>query len=662
MLIQIITAATDTKTYTIDDFEGGFFKIVNIDPGVYKLNVGFEPKNGGERPMAFGDVNNDGFTDVVTVSDNNQIIRVYMFDSETQKFASPLEITDSTNLKDSTIISILLHDLDNDHNMDMIVTINPTATPTRVNIHVWKGSKTGKFAKAEGLNLLNIRKQQPLLFTVYTNPQAEPNANVISSTDGVNTQNYTSYMLIDDITHKRSLYYAQKGDKAFKSISFDKILATDNVKCKGNGDTQGLSIDAQIGSTFIDLNADCRPDLLLVSEKAGERYHEYYIFTDSGFCLTEVAKISKDFTMPSFLDFLNRGTSDMIMIEKSSGVKPKVHVYKNQFKTDLNDDGVCAKSNDVSFPFPSFNEKKSNSDGLVYELDVSEKYSLYSTTDYPSVINLGDIDLDGKTDMILVLTIGAEGEKAKTYPFSFKNEKCSEDALNIVFPDGPTDLQKIDCRYFNNTAFGNELSVFEAQPTVRTGTFDFGEVGSLSFITQQWDEANNRNYIGSYFNFLSRNNYFLKATTKTSGKEFGNSFIGSSLVAVKTEVDGTKLPVMLSQQSGLSHTRMQLPYVIFGLGRINNYIEDFTCGVASTKHSDKSWSPIIPNSQLIITPPLNNADWKIEIYINPTKAMALIIISTLIVLVIIGIVIIIYHVKEKEEDRKANETAYIPFI
>ena len=98
----------------------------------------------------------------------------------------------------------------------------------------------------------------------------------------------------------------------------------------------------------------------------------------------------------------------------------------------------------------------------------------------------------------------------------------------------------------------------------------------------------------------------------------------------------------------MSHNRLQLPYVIFGLGRINNYIQDFTAGVTwANKDYYHSWSPIIPNSQLITTPPLGNSDWKIEIYINPTKAMALIIISTLIVLFIIGVIIIIYHIKEK---------------
>ena len=148
----------------------------------------------------------------------------------------------------------------------------------------------------------------------------------------------------------------------------------------------------------------------------------------------------------------------------------------------------------------------------------------------------------------------------------------------------------------------------------------------------------------------------MKSSARTNGKEAGDSFIGTNYIAVRTEMDGSKDPVSMAQQYGMSHTRLQLPYVLFGLGRINNYIEDFTAGITRPTSWYNSWSPIIPNSQLIITPPVAKNDWKIEIYINPTKAMALIIISTLIVLFIIGLVIIIFHIKEKEQDRKDRRT------
>lgn len=42
---------------------------------------------------------------------------------------------------------------------------------------------------------------------------------------------------------------------------------------------------------------------------------------------------------------------------------------------------------------------------------------------------------------------------------------------------------------------------------------------------------------------------------------------------------------------------MPMPYVVAGLGRANNYVEMFTMGRLG---QSKSWSPIIPNSQLAI--------------------------------------------------------------
>ena len=135
--------------------------------------------------------------------------------------------------------------------------------------------------------------------------------------------------------------------------------------------------------------------------------------------------------------------------------------------------------------------------------------------------------------------------------------------------------------------------------------------------------------------------------------------MGCSFKIVKTELTGTKKIVAQAQQWGQSHTRLQLPYVFFGLGRINNYIENFNLGVSKTSTWSNFWTPIIPNSWLFVTP--NNNDptqWLIEIFINPTKALALIILSTLIVLAILGIVIMYYHKKEKDEGKKENERDY----
>jgi len=127
-------------------------------------------------------------------------------------------------------------------------------------------------------------------------------------------------------------------------------------------------------------------------------------------------------------------------------------------------------------------------------------------------------------------------------------------------------------------------------------------------------------------------------------------------------VTNTPRPVRLNdaetQQYGMSHTRLNLPYGFFGLGKTNNYIENFNLGIQKQNTWSYYWSPIIPNSWLFVSPiDIDVTKWKIEIFINPTKALALIILSTIIVLVILGIVIIYYHRKEKIEDNP-NDTGY----
>lgn len=107
-------------------------------------------------------------------------------------------------------------------------------------------------------------------------------------------------------------------------------------------------------------------------------------------------------------------------------------------------------------------------------------------------------------------------------------------------------------------------------------------------------------------------------------------------------------------------TRLMLPFGFFGLDKTNNYIESFTFGVAKEgSNYFQSWSPIIPNSYLLLS--ANNAKptlWGIEIFINPTESLWLIIVCTVVVLILLGLLIVYFHWKEKQEDRRANDQNY----
>ena len=77
------------------------------------------------------------------------------------------------------------------------------------------------------------------------------------------------------------------------------------------------------------------------------------------------------------------------------------------------------------------------------------------------------------------------------------------------------------------------------------------------------------------------------------------------------------------------------------------------------RKSERMWTPIIPNSQLIVFADSHVVDnWALELFISPTQQLYLIVASCCLGLVVIGIVIIVLHCKEKQEDKRKRDTNF----
>jgi len=53
--------------------------------------------------------------------------------------------------------------------------------------------------------------------------------------------------------------------------------------------------------------------------------------------------------------------------------------------------------------------------------------------------------------------------------------------------------------------------------------------------------------------------------------------------------------------------------------------------------------------------------WSLELFINPTKSLPLIVVACVVCLVLIGVVIIVLHWKEKKADQKNMENPFYYF-
>lgn len=145
----------------------------------------------------------------------------------------------------------------------------------------------------------------------------------------------------------------------------------------------------------------------------------------------------------------------------------------------------------------------------------------------------------------------------------------------------------------------------------------------------------------------------LSSNSDSTLKPAGSSCIGCTVSWTFTDNKGGQHTSTVTQRYEAYSTRLSLPFVEQGLGRVVNYIENLSVGIPKKTNWFKFQSPIIPNSKLKVI--VNNEDpskWNIIATVNPSRAIGLIITFTIIFCIFLIIWILILHIMEKVEDRK----------
>ena len=189
---------------------------------------------------------------------------------------------------------------------------------------------------------------------------------------------------------------------------------------------------------------------------------------------------------------------------------------------------------------------------------------------------------------------------------------------------------------------------------------DIDDDGKLDFVLQKKEQGVPQ--VKILYNNIVSDNFFIKALSvnselKKSQNVYNDYTLGASYRFVVTDMQDNKLVMVGSQRYQSGYMSLQLPFAFIGVGRSNNYVESFYAASGiDGKRTEKMWTPIIPNSQLIIFMNSNDEmNWGLELFISPTSALYLIVMVCAVCLVVIGLAIIWLHVKEKQEDAKKRE-------
>ncbi|KAJ5068550.1 t-cell immunomodulatory protein [Anaeramoeba ignava] len=588
-----------------------------------------------------GDFNNDRYTDLFIISSNKRKIEVYEWDQKYKEFF-PNENAFINFEEDESIEQIVAGDFTYNGKLDLLVvgskkTQNSTGKGF---MRIYQGNNYEFFEKPIELN---YSKQQILVMDV--------NNDFRSDILGVSSETGKKTFWINNIFSENF-----NDSSAFIEKDWDDIFSSDQHPSR--------EFSYQNSNSFVDLNGDCLPDLFVTSveqtENGNQTFFEIWINKKTHF------EFYKEYLAPngagqvSFADFNSDGAIDMIFPvcypAKTCSEKNEIHiVFNKQMKIcgDENSDS-CRKSSKLCSADDSFIFDFENTIVIPTESFNNEKF--FSTESIPFTIHVGDFNIDGFPDILFVM----------------QKENSQETSVQLW-----ENVDCIGCRGFNPRIFKRKTDSLGKLNDLKYGFvasfMDIGESGTLDIVVQSNPGifSNQQNYISLFKNNIFHDAYFFK-TFGLNGvcnawcptppafpnpKPYGTGSPGATFKFTFTGIDSTKIYRGESQLTQSHNLALQTPYVFFGLGRTNNYIEDLYMGISSTNQDHfNTWHGIIPNSQMFIIPypNFNTKDWQIELFLQLSNKTLYVVLGIFIWLIAIGFLILFYHIKEKKQDRKEN--------
>jgi len=204
--------------------------------------------------------------------------------------------------------------------------------------------------------------------------------------------------------------------------------------------------------------------------------------------------------------------------------------------------------------------------------------------------------------------------------------------------------------------------------------FDLDEDGMLDIFVL----ADNPPRIETVYNNFENDAFFLKTlglngvcpewcTTGDkfpSPKPYGVNYAGGVFKFTYNDMSGASVLATGTELAQSSYLALNTPYVLFGLGRVSNYIDQFFYGVPLNQSTHFNyWTGItIPNSQVVAVPykPESPSGWTLELYITPSGLLFWILVALIAGLLILIIIVYVFYRREKKEDElKKQEQAHL---
>ena len=600
------------------------------------------------KPLYYVDLNSDKLNDIIASCKNSKgdsKISYYIYNEKEKNF----ELNEEYNknpliISDYEIISFLANDLNKDGYIDYIMTLR------KKNIYE---SRIYVYNKDGGT--------YELIFKSYNDDQTQ---NLFIADIGSNRVLKVIYY--DYITLNRKVFYYNEEENKFVTKNFTEFLSKNNKICDGNDYYSKLPFESPNSNAFVDIDGDCLNDILISSyDKTNKkRILEIWkgVFEDEEvkYCLTlkNVYNIDNSLGLFTVVDIDRNALPDLVfpIIDSSPpqilvahNIISMSYTWTSDYCTDHPPINLSQNpESKIDKIFEEFNIKNSNNNNYIMNIHDNSNFIFYSSNkDFPLILRFIDVNQDSYPDFVTIL-----------YDKSTKKKNL------IIFLS--QQMENNERRFFNQKSVYDLTSNYDTNfDIIVPSFFDFEDNRKMGLILY----SENGISLGLYNNYIY-DTYTLKSTLLFNKDCFFCTEYGSSQRFITTNINGERR-MDLSLQTPQVNTPgiLTLTYAYLGIGRSNNYIENFhIISGNSYKRSDndKTYTPVIPNSQLVIyhdnLPKSNSTTWQVDLVVKPTKYLYQLIIAIVIVIVVLTFFSFRLLLKEREEDYMENKETFAPWF
>ena len=615
--------------------------IPSTTSGFYTFKLGLPDKC---KPLYYVDLNSDKLNDIIascTTSKGGSKISYFLYDESSKTFKLSDSYTTLT-FEDYEIITFLANDLNEDGKLDYVLTLKKK-NEYENRVYVFnKESDTFEL-------VLKLNNNQQNLFVA-----------------DIGSKRILKIIYYDKTDSKRKVFYYDEIQNKFITKDFTEFLSK-NKECNGNDKYSILPFESPNTNAFVDIDGDCINDIIISSynpnHKNGRSLEIWKGVIENEeikYCLSSlnVYDVPSSLGLFTVVDIDRNALPDIVFpildssppqILVSYNIIKMSYIWTNDFCTDHPPINFSKSNQKIQKIFEDFKIGTSTKNNYIINIHDNKNYQFYSENiDFPLILRFIDINQDSYPDFVTI----------------FK-DKSSKTKKLIIYLNQEIENDENEKRLFNQNNIYDLNSNIENYDIAVASFFDFEDNRKMDLLLSDI----NGNTLGLYNNYVY-DTYTLKSVLVSKKDCFYCTEYGSSQRFITTNINGERRMDLSLQSVQISSPGiLSLTFAYLGIGRSNNYIENFHIISGNSYNrddNDKTYTPVIPNSQLIIyhdnIKGENKTTWQVDLVVKPTKNLYQLIIVIIIVIILLTFIAFRLQMKEREEDNIENKETFAPWF